>query len=1044
MTPPLPAYPPPCPSHPVPPHRTPSPAYHSEFGIVYCTVEGHPQTLNAFLPAPAAEPAPALVDIHGGWWMGGGPATSVSTTFTDKGIAVFSISYRLGREGGFPQNIRDCRNAIRFIRQHAAQFHIDPDRIAVMGGSAGGYLSLLCALAPEDLADGGPTEGLQGVSARVCGAFGFIAPTDFIRFWDQGPEDVVKGQDGQPQFRAPDDKIPDDSRPRLRLLFHGLTPDSESGRALYKKMSLTNYVRKNIPPLLIADGEKDPIVPGLHGKVLYEKLKGAGADVTYWMTPGGGHGFPSGKGFDELLDHFLDRCLHIAPAGDRPVTYPYKDPQLPLDDRIEDLLARMNPVEKIRQLDMYWGKEVANMNGHEAASNADEKLAASLGNTGIGSVHDFYPLSAVLANHIQQYALEKTRLGIPVLFIEEGLHGYSGLGSTTFPIPLELSAAWDTALVHDIGHVIATETRAHGVDMILGPVLCLPRDPRWGRVEETYGEDPYLAARNGVAMVKGMQGGDVSRPDAVVSEPKHFAVHGIPEAGSNTSPVNMGEREARSSFLYVFEKAVREGGALAMMAAYSELDGIPCVDNKWLLTDVLRREWGFKGFVLSDLGAIKMSLENHQVAADTADALAQTLKAGLDMQFYDFPHDAFLRALTRDLDSNALSMKELNRAVRDVLRVKFLLGLFDHPYTDTALTGHVFHTPESQQLALRAAREGIVLLKNETGLLPLRPAIRSLAVIGPLAASRYLGGYSNEAGKAVSILDGLRDRAGNDLTIRYEKGYAPDSAGPELLQRALDLVRHSDAAVVALGEDARVIGEGKDRAHLDLDSQQVQLIRAIRETGKPVVVVLCNGRPICINWVAANIPAIVETWFSGEQGGLAIADVLLGRTNPSGKLPMTFPRSVGQIPFYYNQKPTSRHSYVDEANTPLFPFGHGLSYTTFSYSDLQISPAVIPVDGETTIRITVKNTGTVAGEEVTQLYIRDVIGSVTTPEKSLRGFGRVALQPGESKVLEFTLGPDALSLWNREMKRVVEPGEFRIMVGSSSSDLRQTGSLWVK
>jgi beta-glucosidase len=435
--------------------------------------------------------------------------------------------------------------------------------------------------------------------------------------------------------------------------------------------------------------------------------------------------------------------------------------------------------------------------------------------------------------------------------------------------------------VHDIGHVIATETRAHGVDMILGPVLCLPRDPRWGRVEETYGEDPYLSARNGVAMVKGLQGGDVSRPDAVLAEPKHFAVHGIPEAGSNTSPVNIGEREARSSFLYVFEKAVREGGALSMMAAYSELDGIPCVDNKWLLTDVLRKEWGFKGFVLSDLGAIKMSLENHHVATDTADALAQTLKAGLNMQYYDFPHPDFLQALTRALQSKALTMNELNGSVRDVLRVKFLLGLFDHPYTDTALKARVFHTPASRELALRAAREGIVLLKNEGGILPFRQNIRSLAVIGPLATSQYLGGYSNEAGKAVSILDGLQKRAGNSLNIRYEPGYAANSAS-DLLQKALDLVKQSDAAVVALGEDSRIVGEGKDRAHLDLDSQQVELIRAIRETGKPVVVLLCNGRPLCINWVAKNMPCILETWFSGEQGGLAIADILLGRTNPSG------------------------------------------------------------------------------------------------------------------------------------------------------------------
>jgi len=720
----------------------------------------------------------------------------------------------------------------------------------------------------------------------------------------------------------------------------------------------------------------------------------------------------------------------------------YKDARLPLEKRIDDLLGKMTREEKIKQLDMYWGKELANMGGHEALSSSEEKMKISLGAAGAGSVHDLYPLSAGISNEIQHYAMEKTRLGIPVLFIEEGLHGYSGFGSTSFPIPLQLAAAWDTSLVRDIGHVIATETRAHGVHMILGPVLCLPRDPRWGRVEETYGEDPYLSARNGVAMVKGMQGGDVSRPDAVVSEPKHFAVHGIPEAGSNTSPVNMGEREARSSFLYVFEKAVKQGGALSMMAAYSEIDGIPCVDNKWLLTDVLRKEWGFKGFVLSDLGAIKMSLENHHTAADIPDALTQTLKAGMNMQFYDFLHPDFMKAMTKALQDKKLSSAELDRSVRDILRVKFLLGLFDHPYTDTTLRTKVFHTEEHRALALRAAQESICLLKNEGGILPFRKKFSSMAVIGSLATSTYLGGYSNTEGKAISILDGLQQRAGHAMTIRWEKGYSTDTTAADLLKKAVELVQQSDVAVVALGEDLSIVGEGKDRAHLDLDDRQMQLIRAIKETGKPVVVVLCNGRPITINWVAKNIPSIVESWFSGEMGGLAIADVLLGNTNPSGKLPMSFPRSVGQIPFYYNHKPTSRHNYVDESSTPLFPFGYGLSYTHFEYSALQVSPARIPLNGSATIHVTVKNTGEVAGTEVVQLYIRDVVSSVTTPQLSLRGFARVDLKPGESRTVDLKIFADDLALWNREMKRVVEPGEFKIMVGGSSSDIRLTESLW--
>ncbi len=742
---------------------------------------------------------------------------------------------------------------------------------------------------------------------------------------------------------------------------------------------------------------------------------------------------------------FLAIVLVSWTSGTKQDKYPYRDAGVPVEKRVADLLNRMTTEEKISQLDMYWGKEVANMSGHEASSYSEEKLAKMLGSTGVGSIHDLYPLSSEIANSIQKYALEKTRLGIPVLFIEEGLHGYSGLGSTSFPIPLQLAAAWDTALVHKIGRVIATETRAHGVDMILGPVLCLPRDPRWGRVEETYGEDPYLAALNGVAMVKGLQGKSLNTDNTVIAEPKHFAVHGIPEAGSNTSPVNMGEREARTSFLYVFEKAVRDGGAMGIMAAYHDLDGIPCVDNKWLLTDVLRNEWGFKGIVISDLGAIRMSLENHKVAVDTSDALAQTFKAGMNMQFYDFSHASFRDAMLHALETKMLSEDDLNKAVSGVLKVKFLLGLFDNPYIDPTLKSKVFHTSESQALALQAAQQSICLLKNDNGLLPVKANIHSIAVIGPLATSTYLGGYTNDAGKGISILDGLKERAAGKVTISYEKGFDNEAGSSQstLLKKAVNLVKKSDLTVVVLGEDTKIVGEGKDRANIDLDENQMNLIKTLHKTGKPIVAVLFNGRPLAINWVAENIPSIVETWFSGEKGGLAIADVLLGNVNPSGKLPMTFPRSMGQVPFYYNHKPTSLHRYVDEKNTPLFSFGHGLSYTSFEYSDLKLSPDKIAPNRTTNVSITIKNTGKVEGTEVVQLYVRDIYGSVTTPILALKGFNRITLKSGESGTVNFKLGPEQLSLWNREMKRVVEPGEFKIMVGSSSDDIRQSTSLWV-
>jgi beta-glucosidase len=726
--------------------------------------------------------------------------------------------------------------------------------------------------------------------------------------------------------------------------------------------------------------------------------------------------------------------------------YPYQNMALPVDQRVADLVSRMTLTEKIRQLDMFEGKTVSDMQGHDASSVSAEKMKQTIGTTGIGSIHDFYPIGVDLTNQVQKYAIENTRLGIPVLFIEEGLHGYSGRGSTSFPVPIALSTAWDTVLVHKIGRVIATEMRAHGINMILGPVLCLPRDPRWGRTEETYGEDPYLDALNGVAMVKGLQGKELSDDDAVLAEPKHFAVHGIPEAGSNIATVNIGEREARSSFLYVFEKAIKQGGAQGMMAAYSEMDGIPCVDNEWLLKGVLRKEWGFKGFVLSDLGAIKMTLNSHHTAANASDALAQTFTAGMDMQFYDFPHDDFITAMKLAIQNKSLSMADLNRAVSDVLRVKFKLGLFDNPYINPSLTAKAFHSQQNQDLALQAAKESICLLKNDQHLLPLSSNVKSLAVIGPLAKSTYLGGYSNTEDKAISILDGLKQRAGNSININYEVGYEPDSAAnlqADYLKKALELVNHTDAAVVVLGEDVKEVGEGKDRSNLDINKLQENLIEAVYKTGKPVTVVLANGRPLCINWVAKNIPSIVEAWFGGEKGGLAVADVLLGAYNPSGKLPITFPRSTGQIPFYYNHKPSSRHIYVDQDSTALFNFGHGLSYTTFSYDGLQISPLKIPVNGMATITVKVKNTGNVEGTEVAQLYIRDMVSSVTTPVQSLKGFSRINLKPGESGTVTFKLNAEELAVWNRQMKHVVEPGEFKIMVGSASDDIRQNGSLYV-
>jgi beta-glucosidase len=721
----------------------------------------------------------------------------------------------------------------------------------------------------------------------------------------------------------------------------------------------------------------------------------------------------------------------------------YQNAQAPIEERVEDLLSKMTVEEKIKQLDMYRGRELADMEGHEAVAYSEEKTSSAVGTTSIGSVHDLYPLKVETANQIQRYAVERTRLGIPILFIEEGLHGYCGKESTTFPIPLQLAGAFDTTLVRKIGEVIAVESRSHGIHFILGPVLDLARDARWGRVEETYGEDPYLVAANGTAIVRGMQGDDLSQPNTVVAEPKHFGVHSIPEAGSNIANVLVGEREARTTFLVPFEKAVREGGAKGIMAAYHEIDGLPCVFNDWLLSDVLRGEWGFQGLVLSDLGAVKMTIESHKTARDTTHAMIQTIRAGLNMIFYDFGHEGLRDAIVDALDTRRMEESELDNAVRDILRVKFMLGLFENPYIDPILPSKVFHTEENQALALEAAHKSIVMLKNEGSILPLKEGIR-IALIGELAESRYPGGYAHPFKEGVSILDGLMQQKTPSQTIRYEKAYSFTGSVAGLKERAIALVKESDIAVVVVGENVKVVGEGKDRADINLDQMQSEVLKAVYETGTPVVAVLFNGRPLTINWVSEHIPAIVETWFSGEKGGTAIADILLGKVNPSGKLSVSIPRSVGQIPFYYYHKPSSKHNYVDEKNTPLYAFGHGLSYTSFDYEQLQIVPEKITPGGKAEVKVRIQNTGEREGTEIVQLYVRDEISSVAMPVKALKGFQRVTLQPGESKEVSFGLDEEAFWLWNRGMQRVVEPGSFRIMIGSASDDIRQEGTLWVE
>lgn len=710
-----------------------------------------------------------------------------------------------------------------------------------------------------------------------------------------------------------------------------------------------------------------------------------------------------------------------------PANAPYKSASLPVEDRVRDLLGRMSVEEKARQLDMYRGvsasiqddaqKAVDEIKAHGFRAEEAEKVWGSLG---VGSIHDLYG-QAVLNNDIQTWVMRNSRLGIPALFAEEGLHGFST--GTIFPAQMNLSATWNRQLARETGAAIAAEARATGVDMLFAPVLDLAREPRWGRVEEDFGEDPYLTGQLGLAYVEGFQGDSLASDHTVIAEPKHFAGHGSPESGTNTSPAHYGERELRSVMLKSFEPAFRQGHAMGTMAAYHEIDGIPVTADPYLLKDILRDEWGFKGFVLSDLGAIQRLYAVHRVAASPRDAVILAINSGVDMQFYDFDHQTFQRAIVDGLHDGSLSQVALDRAVSDVLRVKFELGLFDHPLVDPALNSRVHRTQAHLDLSLQSALQSMTLLKNDNHPLPLSKDLQRIAVIGPNARVARYGDYAPSPNPADhnDLFSALQH-----LLPRAEFSFADGQDIPAALAQA----RGSQVVILALGERPGISGEGSDRSSLDLPDNQEALLEAVVAAGKPVVLVLQNGRPLTIGWAAQHVPAILEAWYPGEFGGKAIAMTLFGDNNPGGHLTVTFPRNIGTLPDYYNYDPSKNHHYVDGDDTPVFPFGFGMSYTTFRFDGLHVEA---PGLGKGAVRVTVNvtNTGTVAGDAVSQLYIRQDVSSVETPERSLKGFSRVSLQPGETKTVVLEVPQADLALWNAEKKWVVEPGSYTVWVGDS-------------
>ncbi|MDE3068172.1 MAG: glycoside hydrolase family 3 C-terminal domain-containing protein [Verrucomicrobiota bacterium] len=723
---------------------------------------------------------------------------------------------------------------------------------------------------------------------------------------------------------------------------------------------------------------------------------------------------------------FSAAWLEAAPA--------YKNPNLPVEERVRDLLGRMTLAEKARQLDMYAGCNtllskndlIDRTHAKPDAPFDPQKAEAAFGHLGVGSIHDLYP-SPKLYNEIQAWVSKSNRLGIPALFIEEGLHGYLAYDETIFPQSVNLACTWNPKLARETGAAIASEARADGVDMILAPVLDVARDPRWGRVEEDFGEDPFLSGQMGLAYVEGMQGDSLATDHTCTAEPKHFAGYGAPESGLNTSPTHAGEREMRTILLKSFEPAVREGHAMGIMAAYNEVDGIPCTANPWLLDTVLRGEWGFQGFVLTDLGAVRRLWDAHHVAATPADAVCLALNSGVDMQFYDFDHATFQNAVMDGLKDGRISEATLDAAVSRILRVKFLLGLFDHPFVDESLDRRVRRSPAHLALSLEVARQSLCLLKNDDHLLPLKKDLRCIAVIGPNANVTQLGDYATKdhTGPDEGMVEQIKKLVSPRTQVLFADG--------ENIDQAVAVARQADVVVMGLGEKHGISGEGFDRSELGLPGNQEELLEAVAKTGVPVVLVLENGRALAIPWAAAHVPAILEAWYPGEFGGRAIAETLFGDNNPAGRLDVSFPKRVGQLPVYYNHFPSKRNDYVDGDDSPQFVFGYGLSYTSFKYGRLTVTPPPPGSSADILVSFDLTNTGGRDGDEVAQLYTRETTASVATPARALNGFARVHLRAGETRRLTLHLKQADLAVWGADRKWELEPGEFTVWVGGSSA-----------
>ncbi len=752
----------------------------------------------------------------------------------------------------------------------------------------------------------------------------------------------------------------------------------------------------------------------------------------------------------------------------------YKNASAAAEKRVKDLLGRMTLDEKAAQMMCIWlekGAKLVDADGNFdiAKAKAAFKKGHGLGQVGRPSDAGAAPATpwmgrtakqmAELTNAIQKFFLESSRLGIPVMFHEECLHGHAALDGTSFPQPIGLGATFNPELVEALFTMTAHETRIRGAHHALTPVVDVARDPRWGRVEETYGEDPFLNTQLGIAAVRGFQG-DASFKDKkrVIATLKHFAAHGQPESGQNCGPVNVSERVLRETFLHPFKDCLAKGGAISVMASYNEIDGVPSHASRWLLRDVLRKEWAFKGFVVSDYFAIwelshRPDSHGHNVAKDKKEACRLAVEAGVNIEFPD--PDCYLH-LVELVKKGVLKEKQLDDLVAPMLFWKFQMGLFDDPYVDPAEAEGVVGCDAHRELALQAAAETITLLKNENGIVPLDLSnLKTIAVIGPNANRPLLGGYSGLPKHNVTVLDGIREKAGNRVKVLHAEGckitvggsWQQDEVIPSdpaedrrQIAEAVKVAKKADVIVLAIGGNEQTSREAWSRTHmgdrtsLDLIGRQDELVSAMTSTGKPVIALIFNGRPLSINHVAQTVPAIFECWYLGQECGRAVAEVLFGDRNPGGKLPISIPRSVGQLPSFYNYKPSARRGFLWDDASPLYAFGFGLSYTSFAFQNVRLLKSRIGPNGSTQVLVDVTNAGKRAGSEVVQMYIRDSVSSVTRPVKELKGFKKVELLPGETRTVALDITPELLAFYDVNMKYAVEPGEFEIMVGNSSRD----------